>query len=192
MKAVHRGVGFRTETCLPGANNEEVLVRVLEHWLPDGADIEAHLDAYGRSYWTFGSYLMRVFGQDVFAILGSEGTPEATPARYRLDVLEAFTLPMLTGLDPAKPQSAEWALFLCHHWDYAPPPDPEIVQLGRVDKPAEAYRRLSLLGVPLDYLKALDCGPHQTPLYPLDAVLEAWKAGVPIEYAQEAIYGVPG
>lgn len=189
MKAVRREAGFRTETRLPGANNEEELVPVLEHWLPGGADIEAHLDAYGRSYWTLRSYLMRVFGQAAFAILDSEGTPATVTARYHADVLEVLTLPALTGLDPADPQSAEWALFLCHHWSYTPP-DPELVPFGRFDQPADTYRRIRLIGVPFEYLKSLDCGPTRIPLYPLEAVIEAWVAGIPIEYAQETIYGV--
>lgn len=187
MKAVHRGAGFRTETRLPGANNEEELVPILEHWLPDGTDIDPHLDAYGRSYWTLRSYLMRVFGQSAFAILDSEGTPATATAQYHADVVEALTLPALTGLDPADPQSAEWALFLCHHWEYERAMG-EPVKIGRFDQPVETYHRLQLIGVSFEYLTALDCGP--TPLFPLEAIIEAWVAGIPIEYAQETIYGV--
>lgn len=170
-------------------NNEAELRRVLEHWLPDGTDLEAHLDAYNRDYWTLRSYITRIYSVNGYEILDAEGTPETVTVSYRADVLEVLTFPALTGLSPTDPEMLQWVLFLCHHRT-AGFHDSKPVHFGRFGHPADAYRRLRLAGVPFEYLEALDCGPAREPLYPLDAVIEAWNAGIPIEYARETIYGV--
>ena len=175
----------RTETRLPGANNEEELVPILEHWLP-GIDLEPHLDAYDRSYWVLRSYLLKVYSTYAAPLLGREGNLSNTPAQYRADVQEVLMLPGLSGLDTSDPQIKDWVLFLCHHWS---PHNGITTQLGRFLVPADAYRAIEAVGVPFEYLSAFDRGPARTPVYPLSAVLDAWDANVPVEYAQEAIYG---
>jgi hypothetical protein len=178
--------GFRTETRLPGETNEAQLFEVLSHWLTD-VDIEPHLDTYDRDYWVLRRYLLGLYGSQAYAVMDCDTDVQKQPARYIADIREALMLPALTGLDPRDPSTSEWAHFLCHRWDTVFP-DPEIQFVGRFGDPAEAYRRIRLADIPFDYLKALDCGP--TPLFPLDAIIDAWNSDIPVEYAREAIYGV--
>ncbi len=155
------------------------LVAVLQRWLPD-IDIEPYLEAYGHDYWVFRRYLFALYGFQTFAVVGGADT---VLAPGNLDAAEAIMLPVLTGLDPREDETAEWALFLCRRLT-----EDGRSLTGRFANPADTFRRLRLIGVPFEYLRALDCGP--TPFFPLEEIIDSWNGGVPVEYATEAIYGV--
>ncbi len=92
-------------------------------------------------------------------------------------VQEALLFPVRTGMDPQNPETAEWAKFACERilWNE---------ETGRHDTrtrfpDADDVFLLLDAGIPLTYAEVVTAPWGE---YPTDAVMAAWRSGVPQDY----------